>query len=180
MGANNHYPMTGQKLKECAIPKTVTLALDMGRALLAARQEGSEPVAAVATILKGIPLFQGRVTTVEGEDRGGFYITNVGLKGEGPNSGHYAKLVIKNETMALWVDGALRAVFPDLVCMLDPITGQGIMSVEIEEGKPMTLLGVPCHPRLRKTLQMPIGQKAFSGARYGHPELEFAPIEELN
>lgn len=179
MGANNHYPMSGRQLKECAIPKTITLALEMGRALLAARQEGNDPVAAVAGLLKEIPLFQGRVTSVEGEDRGGFYITKVALEGEGRSSGQNAKLVIKNETMALWVNGALRAVFPDLVCMLDPITGQGIMSVDIEPGKAMTLLGVPCHPRLRKTLQTPIGKKAFSGARYGHPELEFVPIEEL-
>lgn len=179
MGANNHYPMSGAQLKQSAIPCTITQALEMGQALAAARAAGSDPVAAVSAVLHGVPLFHGRVAAVEGEDRGGFYLTNVTLKGEGRSADHEARMVIKNETMALWLDGGLSAVFPDLVCMLDPVTGRGIMSVEIAVGTAMTLVGAPCHDRLRHTLRTEVGKRAFGGARYGHPELLYQPIEQF-
>lgn len=180
MGANNHYPMSGADLKRTVVPGTITQAMEIGRELQRARAVGEDPVAAASAVLGARPLFRGVVADVSGEDVGGFYITNVVLDGRGGYAGGPAKLVIKNETMALWVDGALRAVFPDHVCMLDPATGRGIMSVEITEGTEMALVGYPCHARLRSGLSSAAGQVSFGGARYGHPQLGFAPIEELN
>src|SRR5659263_753322 len=86
--------------------------MEIGRELQRARAVGEDPVAAASAVLGARPLFRGVVADVSGEDVGGFYITNVVLDGRGGYAGGPAKLVIKNETMALWVDGALRAVFP--------------------------------------------------------------------
>jgi len=179
MGANNHYPMSGAEAKRAVVPKTITRALEIGAALARARSEGRNPVEAAVEALSGTMLFQGRVGRVHGEDRGGFYVTNVDLRGTGSFEGAEARLVIKNETMVLWVDGRLRAVFPDLVCMLDPATGRGVMSVEVADEKELVLVGTPCHPRLREGLETPDGRAAFGGARYGHPEVEYVPIERL-
>ncbi len=180
MGANNHYPMSGAELKKAAVPNSVSLALATGQGILKARESGACPVSAAAAVLKAFPLFAGTVSSLEGEDVGGFYITNVTLAGEAEDAGREAKMVIKNETMALWIDGAVKAVFPDLVCMLDPESGEGIMSVDLAKGKRLTLIGMPCHPILRKGLQNPAAAEAFGGARYGHPELQYIPIEVLN
>ncbi len=179
LGANNHYPMRGSELKRAVIPGTISLALRMGRRLAAARAGGVDPVNAVMAEMGALELFRGQVTQVKGEDVGGFYITSVALRGRGPSAGRKAKLVIKNETMALWLDARLRAVFPDLVCLLDPATGRGIMSVEIVRGREMVLAGTPCHPVLRAGLSSETGKAAFGGYRYGHPELEYAPLEDL-
>lgn len=179
LGANNHYPMSGAQLKQAVIPRTISKALEIGRALLAARSERRDPIQSVANVMGGKVIFKGTVEKVKGEDKGGFYITNVQLHGEENYGGDQARLVIKNETMALWLNDRLKAVFPDLVCMLDPETGRGIMSVDIAEGKPMVLVGVPCHQRLRDGMRTPDGARAFGGARYGHPELEYVPIEQL-
>jgi DUF917 family protein len=179
MGANNHYPMTGRQLKDAVIPDTSSMALSLGRAVISARQSGRDPLPAASGCLGGVDLFRGEVTSVRGEDRGGFYITEVVLAGAGPPARREARLVIKNETMALWIDGRLRAVFPDLVCMLDPDTGSGIMSVDLAVGKAVALLGVACHARLRHAATTRAGRSAFGGARYGHPDLAFAPIEQL-
>jgi len=180
LGANNHYPMSGAQVKRVAIPKTVTKALEIGRVIEGVVAKGDDPVEAVRDCLEGHELFKGTVVQVSAEDRGGFYITNVDLKGHGLSAGLEARLVIKNETMVLWVDDDLKAVFPDLVCMLDPQTGEGIMSVDIAEGKEMVLVGTPCHARLRQGLNTEMGREAFGGARYGHPEVTYVPIEELN
>ncbi len=179
LGANNHYPMSGAQLKQAVIPRTVTKALEIGRAVLAARREGKDPVQRAVEVMGGKLLFRGTVEKVEGEDRGGFYLTNVWLRGEDAGGGARAHIVIKNETMVLWINDRLKAVFPDLVCMLDPETGRGIMSVDIKEGQAMALVGVPCHQRLRESMQTPQGARAFGGARYGHPEVEYTPIEIL-
>ncbi|MEA4963668.1 DUF917 domain-containing protein [Lutispora sp.] len=180
MGANSHYPMSGAELKRSVIPNTITGAIKIGRSLMKARKEGNDPISAVIGQLGGIKLFQGRVEKLQGEDKGGFYITNVKLKGSADFAGREAKLVIKNETMALWIDGKLRTVFPDLVCMLDEKDGSGILSTDIEDGRDMVLVGQPCHDRLRTGLKNPEIAEAFGGSRYGHPEISFIPMEELS
>ena len=179
LGANNHYPMRGSDFKRAVIPGTISLALRMGRTLAAARAGSADPVKAVIEAMGAEELFRGRVARVKGEDVGGFYITSVALQSSGASAGRKARLIIKNETMALWLDGRLRAVFPDLVCMLDPETGRGIMSVEIARGKEIVLAGMRCHPVLRAGLSSEIGKAAFGGHRYGCPELEYAPLEDL-
>jgi DUF917 family protein len=179
MGANNHYPMSGRQAKGAVVPNTISLALKLGRTVLSARQEGSDPVAAAIDALGGVLLFTGSVMRLEEAEKMGFFYTVVDLQGTGPNEGLDARLVIKNETMLLSIDGSVRVIFPDLVCMLEPGTGRGVMSVELAEGKALALVGVRCHERLRESLQSELGASAFSPARYGYPDLQYQPIEEL-
>ena len=73
----------------------------------------------------------------------------------------------------------MQAIFPDLVCLLEPGTGRGIMSVEVQVGTPLALVGLACHPRLRRAAQSELGARAFSPDRYGRPELSYQPIESL-
>lgn len=180
MGANNHYPMSGSVLKRAAIPGSISLALNIGFKLLEARDKGSNPVESVLETTGGKSLFDGIITEIQGEDKGGFYITEVSFEGKKDYKGSVAKMVIKNETMVLWVNSMLKAVFPDLVCMLDPENGSGIMSVNLYKGKELSLIGIPCHPRLRNALKNPIASEAFGGARYGYPDLSFIPMEDLS
>jgi DUF917 family protein len=71
-------------------------------------------------------------------------------------------------------------MFPDRVLMLEPATGRGIMSVELAAGVGVALLGAPAHPLLRAAATGSIqGRAAFSPARYGRPDLEYRPMEEL-
>lgn len=179
MGANNHYPMTGRQAKDSVVPNTISGALELGREVLRAREQGNDPVAAAAGILQGVPLFRGFVERLDEEEKMGFYYTVVYLKGTAPDDGRAARLVIKNETMLLSVEDTTRAIFPDLVCMLEPDTGRGVMSVELTQGTPLALVGVRCHQRLREALQSKVGALAFSPARYGCPDLKYQPIEEL-
>jgi DUF917 family protein len=179
LGANNHYPMTGRQAKEAVIPDTISGALELGRKVLAARAEGRDPVASVAKTLGGAPLFAGRVVSLAEEERLGFYFTVATLEGTGEWMGQVAELVIKNETMLLTVNDQVRAIFPDLVCLLEPGTGRGVMSIEVQAGTPLVLVGLPCHPRLRRSAQSEEGSQAFSPERYGRPELVYQPIESL-
>jgi DUF917 family protein len=175
LGANNHYPMTGRQAKQAVIPGTISRSLQLGRVVLAARQAGTDPVAAVAASLGGVVLHAGEIVSLREEESLGFYFTTATIAGAKGS----AELVVKNETMMLSIEGRPRAYFPDLVLLLEPGTGRGIMSVELRVGMPVALVGVPCHPRLREALGTPAGRIAFSPARYGRGAEEYQPMEAL-
>ena len=179
LGANNHYPMTGLQAKKAVVPGTISGSLRLGRAVLAARSEGRDGVGAIASELNGKRLFRGRITAMKEEESLGFYFTIATIAGSGAFAGKTAQLVIKNETMLLEIEGRVRSIFPDLVLLLEPGTGRGIMSIQLKIGSELELVGVPCHPRLREAVRDDIGRESFSAARYGRPELTYRPLEEL-
>lgn len=172
LGANAHYPMSGAQLKTCVIPNTITKATQLGAALKKARLNNQDPVAIVAEQLGGIHLHTGEILTIEEKEWEGFYFTNVILSGG-------VRLIIKNETMALYLDGKPATIFPDLILMLDPVSGRGLMSANLKIGDMVALVVVACHPRLREAMASDIGRSAFSPTRFGQPDLQYEPLEEL-
>jgi len=179
LGANNHYPMTGREAKRATIPHTITASLRLGHTVLDARRAGEDPVTAVARAVGGTLLHAGQIVSMQEEETMGFYFTTAAVAGAGAFGGSTGELVIKNETMMLSIDGEPKAYFPDLVLLLDAVTGRGIMSVELKVGSRVALVGVPCHPRLREALHTAQGRIAFSPSRYGRTHDEYKPIEDL-
>jgi DUF917 family protein len=179
-GANNHYPMSGKQLKESVIPNTISLSIDVGRAVREALDAKKSPVEAFIERVHGMEVFHGTVRTIRGEDRGGFYHVKATVKGLGQYKGKKMEVVCKNETMMAHVNKRLVAVFPDLLCMLDPRSGRGIMTARLRPGTKIVFVGVPAHERLRECLKTDLGQKAFGAARYGYPNVKYRPIETLN
>ncbi len=178
-GANNHYPMSGKQLKRSVIPHTITAALNLGRAIIQARETGGDPVEVGVKMLNGQLLFRGVVEEIQEEDRGGFLHTRARLAGADRWAQSSSELTIKNEVMLCMIDGKIRTVFPDLLCLLEPATGRGVMTSELRKGMELFVVGVACHPRMREALQDPIGAKALGPARFGHPDVVYHPIEEL-
>jgi len=76
-------------------------------------------------------------------------------------------------------DGKPVVMFPDLICLQDPLTGHGVMSASLKKGLKVVVTAVAAHERLRHAGSTEIGKKAFSPERYGHPELEYKPIEDI-
>lgn len=171
-GANCHYPMSGKKLKESVIPNTVSGALILGETVLKARKEKKDVVAVVADYVKGKHIHTGFIQKMEEKEWEGFYFTRVELSGG-------AYLIIKNESMVLYMNGKPVTIFPDFILMLDPQSGRGLMSADLKKGDEIALVVAPCHPRLREAAFSPDGSKAFSPAGYGLPDLVYRPVEEL-
>jgi DUF917 family protein len=179
MGANLHYPMTGKQLKDTVIPGTYSRSLELGKLVLKARAEGRDPVKALMVALGTEKLIVARIEEMREEERLGFYFTIAGLKGVGEFAGEEASLIIKNEAMLYLEKGEPLAMFPDSIYMLDPQTGRGYMSVELQEGMEVAVLVAPCHPRLRAAVKTAIGQKSLGPVRYGYPDLQYVPVEDL-
>ena len=179
VGANNHYPMNGKQLKMSVIPNTITFSIKVGDAVLNAIDSKRDPVEAFVEISKGFELFKGRVKEMRGKDIQAHYIAEATLEGLDEYSGKTMKIIFKNEAMLAKINGQTVTVFPDLICMINPETGKGIMATSIKPGIEMAVVGVPAHERLRECLKNEIGRKAFSPSRYGFPEIKYEPIEDL-
>jgi hypothetical protein len=179
LGGNSHYPMSGRQLKQAVIPNTISGALKIGQAMLQARRQKEDPVFAVAQAMSGKVYFYGVIGSMREKEREGFYLTVAELAGTRAWSGRTAEITIMNEAMLLSLDGKTVVIFPDLICMLDPQSGRGLMSVELQAGMEIAVLGVPCHPRLREAVQDETGRRSFAPARFGYPELDYHPMEEL-
>jgi len=179
IGANNHYPMNGKQLKMSVIPNTITFSIKVGDAVLNAIDSKRDPVEAFVEISKGFELFKGRVKEMRGKDVQAHYIAEATLEGLDEYSGKTMKIIFKNEAMLAKINGQTVTVFPDLICMINPETGKGIMTTSIKPGIEMAVVGVPAHERLRECLKNEIGRKAFSSSRYGFPEIKYEPIEDL-
>lgn len=179
MGANNHYPMRGCDLKRAVIPHTVSSALQLGQSVLRARQDGTNCLQVIADHLGGRHIFTGEVTDLTPRQMEGFYGTTVRLEGNEMPGPRAVELVIQNETMILRVDGHLAVVFPDLVCMLDPSSGRGILSTELRRGLPVALVAAPCHSRLREAAASEPGRRSLAPVTFGFPDITYQPVEHL-
>ncbi len=180
MGANAHYPMTGAQLKEACVPHILSKGLEIGKMLLAAGGDGPKAISDFMRAEQGLELFKGSISSIEGVDKGGFYLTDVEIEGLEAYRGQTAKLVIKNESMALWIDGKIRVMFPDYIFMMDSKTGLGLPSIELFQGTELTLVGAPCAPPVRRALKSPAARLSMGPARYGYGELEYIPFDQLN
>jgi len=179
IGANNHYPMNGKQLKESVIPNTITFSIKVGDAVINAVKAKKDPVEAFVEVSKGFELFRGKVKEMKGEDVKAHYIARAILEGFGSYSGKTMDIIFKNEAMLAKINGKVVAIFPDLICMMDPPTGRGIMTSNIKTGTEMAVIGVPAHKRLRECLKSKVGRDSFGSARYGFPEIKYRPIEDL-
>lgn len=178
-GANNHYPMNGKQLKESVIPKTISLSIEIGYAISDAIEAKKDPVEAFIDVSGGLELFRGVIKSMRGEDVRAHYIAKALIEGSGNYVGKEMEITFKNEAMMGRINGQVVAVFPDLLCIIDPETGKGIMTADIEAGMKVAVVGLPAHERLRECLKTKMGREAFSPARFGYPEIKYEPIEIL-
>ncbi|MHA1909532.1 MAG: DUF917 domain-containing protein [Candidatus Thorarchaeota archaeon] len=176
-GANNHYYQTGAQLKKSVVPDSISKSIQLGEEVRDANASGNNPIDAFLDVMGGQVLTTGVISSVKGEDRTGHWHVSVSIAPE-DIKGKF-DVVVKNEYMMATCDGEPVVMFPDLICLHNPETGHGIMSSSLKEGMRVTVTAVKAHERLRYAGSTEIGKKAFSPERYGHPELEYKPMEEI-
>jgi DUF917 family protein len=176
-GANNHYYQTGAQLKKAVIPNSISKSIELGAEIRDANANGKNPIDAFLDIIGGQILAKGKIEEVKGEDCAGHLHVSVRIKPE--NLKGRFEIVVKNEYMMAMSDGKPVVMFPDLICLQNPETGHGLMSADLKKGMDVVVTAAPAHERLRFAGSTEIGKKAFSPERYGHPELEYKPMEEI-
>ncbi|GHF16094.1 hypothetical protein GCM10017786_57460 [Amycolatopsis deserti] len=172
------YAMSGAEVKRTAVPRTLSLALTVGRTIREARENNLDPVSELAgalheTLYQNLRvIFRGKVSDVERRTEAGFArgrAQAVSFDGE-----HKLELLFQNENLLALVDGEVRCLVPDLVCVLESESAEPITTETLRYGQRVVVVGIST-PDLMRT---PEALATFGPAAFGL-SYEFTPVEEL-
>ncbi|SDM04318.1 DUF917 domain-containing protein [Microbacterium azadirachtae] len=170
------YAMTGADVRRTAVPRTISMALALGRAIREAREQHRSPFAAIADVLSTTlyphvrELCTGKVVDVERRTTEGFAkgrAVIAPLDGDGT-----FEIRFQNENLTAHRDGALVAIVPDLICVVDHETAEPITTEGLRYGQRVRVLGIST-PEMMRT---PAALEAFGPAAFGLDEA-FLPVE---
>jgi uncharacterized protein len=146
------YPMDGATAKRVSVAGTIGLGLRIGRAIRQAREAHRDPFAALVETLGQTAyaparvIFHGKITEVYRRTAEGFAKGTIRLEElDGDDLGNPRSLQIdfQNENLiAQTADGAVLAVVPDLICVLDSETAEPITTEELRYGQRVSVMAV--------------------------------------
>ncbi len=171
---NVRCPVNGKALRQMVVGGTVSKAMAIGRRLREARAAGQDPVDAIIRAAGGTWLFQGDLSRLDWEDRGGFMWGNYWLRGVGRSEGHTLRVWLKNENEVSWLDDRPFVMTPDLLCAVEAGTGQPFTNSSLRQGLEMVVFGVPADPLWRTAAGL-----ALTGPGHFGFDLAYRPMEEI-
>ncbi|MSP82400.1 MAG: DUF917 domain-containing protein [Alphaproteobacteria bacterium] len=139
-------PRTGAEVKRWGIRGTTTKAIAIGRALRLARVGHADPIAAILAVEPGKVLFQGKAIDVERRTTEGFLRGKARFDGAADWRGTRLEIAFQNEWIVAWLDGEPIAMSPDLICVLDSVTGEAVGTETVRYGQRVTVIALPPPP----------------------------------
>ena len=182
------HAMRGRDVKRAAIPGTVSLALELGGAVLEARERKADPIAAALAVTGGITLMRGKIVDVERRTTAGFARGTVRIAGTGDDEGREVAIDFQNEHLIARetapgqgagtgrrrasVEGRVLASVPDLVCIVATDDAEPVGTELLRYGYRVAVLALPAHPLLRTPEALAVvGPRAF-----GY-DIDYVPLE---
>lgn len=165
-------PMRGDFIKRAAIPGTVTQARNLGRVVLDANRNHTDPVQAVIDHEGGRLLMTAKITDLERHLKGGFAVGHLALDGFGNFQGDSGRIDLQNEFLIFTRNDVVEVCVPDLIVVLDADTGHPITTEMLRYGQRIAVLGLPCHALLRT----PEALAVVGPAAFGYPDVTFEPM----
>ena len=139
-------PRTGSEVKEWGIHFTVSKAIGIGHRVREARRVHDDPIAAVLDEAQGRDLFRGKVVDVARRATEGFLRGRVAIEGLDQDRGARLEIAFQNEWVVAWRDGTPIAMSPDLICVLDTVSGEACGTETIRYGRRVTVVALPAPP----------------------------------
>ena len=136
-------PRTGSEVKKHGVLYSVSHAIRLGQTLLKAKAVHSDPIQAVLDAGRGIKIFTGKVVDVERRTTEGFLRGKAKLEGLGENNGSDLLLHFQNEFSVAYKDGEPVVMTPDLICVLDTVSGEGIGTDVLRFGQRVSVIALP-------------------------------------
>ena len=166
-------PRTGRQIKDHAVHGTVSRAIRLGGAVLRARGEHADPIAAVSENEEGILLFAGKMSDVARRTTAGFVRGRARIEGSDNFNGRVFEVDFQNEFTVGWLDSTLTVTVPDLICILDVVTGEAIGTETIRYGQRVAVISIAAAEVLTSKAGLAVvGPRAFG---YDH---DFRSIHE--
>lgn len=164
-------PISVRRLREVAIPDTLTFAHRIGDAVLSAQAAGTSPIDAICAAAGGRTLFGGKVVDVDRRFERGYNFGRLTLQGFGPWQGATGTIELQNEFLVFRVGDEVRAIVPDLITLVDSERGEPITTEVVRYGLRVTVIGIPAPPQLTT----PAALRCVGPAAFGY-DLPFTPL----
>jgi hypothetical protein len=155
-------PRTGREVKDWGILYSITRALGIGRVVLEARARHEDPIEAVVRHAGGKRLFGGKVVDMERRTTEGFLRGTARVAGLDADRSRELALEFQNEFAMGLLDGVPYVMTPEIICVLDTVTGDAIGTETLRYGQRVSVVALPCAPVLNseKGLTL-VGPRAF-------------------
>jgi DUF917 family protein len=151
-----------KSLSRTMVKGSLSLALQIGRAIELARDENRDPIAAIVDAADGKRFITAKITDVERQFRAGHDWGTVRLEGVENDRGCQAEIAFKNEYLILKLGGEIVLTVPDLITLAETQTGTAVSTDILRPGLRVTVLGLPASPLLRTPAALrSVGPKAF-------------------
>lgn len=167
-------PRTGREVKDWGVHGTTTKAIAIGRAVREAQARHADPIAAILDVEPGRVLFRGKVSDVERVTTEGFLRGEVSVAGLDADRGSVLRLAFQNEWIVAWRDEDAIAMSPDLICMLDSVSGEAVGTETVRYGQRVTIIALPPPP----VFQTPKGLAHVGPRAFGY-DLDYCPVLPL-
>ena len=105
-----------------------------------------DPVAAILDEARGKLLFRGKVVDVARRRTEGFLRGRAAIEGLDEDRGSRLEIAFQNEWVVAWRDAAPIAMSPDLICVLDTVSGEACGTETIRYGRRVTVVALPAPP----------------------------------
>ena len=173
------YSMSGADVKRTAVPNTISLGIQIGRCLREAKAGHKNPIEALLQMLPqtlysfGKVIWRGKVIDVRRETKMGWALGYAKIDGFEGWKG-VMEIQIQNENLIARVDGKVRAIVPDLICIMEAETAEPITTEYLRYGQRVVVVSVAVPPIMRTPEALEVfGPKGF---RIDEP---YTPIEHI-
>lgn len=163
--------MNGAQLKAHLIRHTLTLAQQIGEAVLDARAQNADVPAAIAERCRGVVLLRGKIADVMRRTSDGFAHGEITLLGFGETP-ETMQIVFQNENLIAWQNGEVRCAVPDLITLVDLESGEPIGTEMLRYGLRVAVVAIPA-PRELKT---PAALAVVGPSAFGYAHVPFTPM----
>lgn len=134
---------TGSQLKQILIPRTISKAYQVGKAINQANAEGGDPCLKAAEVSGGKYVGKGVVTGLQSRDVDGYYWGEHCIVGTDESEGKEFKVWFKNENHVLWCNGTPIATSPDLITLINLENGQPLLNTYLKDGVKVGIVIAP-------------------------------------
>jgi DUF917 family protein len=173
------YSMSGKDVKRTSVHNTLSLGIKIGRCLREAKKNHKNPIEELLDFLPqtlysyGRVIWRGKVIDVRRETKMGWALGLGRIEGVDEYKG-VMEIAIQNENLVARVDGKVKAIVPDLICVMDSETAEPITTEYLRYGQRVVVVSVAVPPIMRTPEALEVfGPKGF---RIDEP---YTPIEQL-
>ena len=159
------YPLSGRAVRRLGVPRTLSLARDIGRVINGAASGSDEPFERLKAMLardwgrSSRCLFEGRVTDKRHDVRSGFGFGRVQIAGAG---GEVLDLHFQNEFLVAEMDERPLCTTPDILSVVEADSLRNIGSDAVRYGQRVKLLAIEAPPLMTSPQALArVGPRAF-------------------